>query len=358
MPDELTPGGQPGRDPEERLPARRPPVAPPAPAERFSAPSSTHQTGGLTPARTGQIVRQSGNARWISFLGVTVVALFLIAYYFYETGLPFGLSQPRLEAQATVQQVTAVEEGYNLFQANCARCHGAAGQGGIGPVLNDQMKLFDHLNPQYIQNVLTVGGRYVCGNPNSLMPVWADVNGGPLNYIQIQDLIAFLRAPNTQTFVIRNPSLNEPVIGADGKVETFKGWIDPNFKPEPSATPFPACWSGNTAGGSSSPGASAGPLPSGATIDQLTAQNVAYDVHELSAPANQAFGIDFKQMDSGVGGHNVQIKDAGGTVVFDGQVLNDAGEVTYQVPALAAGTYTYICKIHPIPAMTGTLTVK
>jgi mono/diheme cytochrome c family protein/plastocyanin len=355
-PEGASPDAPAGRDPEQRLPARRPPVAPPAPADRFTASPSVHQTGGLTSARAAQIVRQSGSARWISFLGVTVVAIFVIAYYFYETGVPVLGTQPRLDAQATVQQVTAVEQGYNLFQANCARCHGANGGGGIGPVLNDQMKLFDHLNPQYIQNVLTAGGRYVCGNPNSLMPVWADTNGGPLNYVQIQDLIAFLRAPSTQTFVVRNAALNEPVIGPDGKVETFTGWVDPSFKPDPSATPFPACWSGNVAaGGSPTPAASLAP---GATVDQLTAQNVTYDVKTLSAPANQAFGIDFKQMDAGVGGHNVQIKDSTGKIVFDGDVLSDPGEVTYVVPALDAGTYTYICRIHPIPNMTGTLTVK
>ena len=351
-------GSQPGRDPEQRLPARRAPVAPPASAERFSAPSSAHQTGGLTSARSAQIVRQSGNARWISFLGVTIVALFVIAYYFYETGLPFGLTQPRLDAQATVQQVQSVERGYNLFEANCARCHGTNGEGGIGPVLNDQVKLFDHLNPTYIKNVLTAGGRYVCGNPNSLMPVWADTNGGPLNYIQIQDLINFLRAPNTQTFVVKDPSLNEPVIGADGKVKTFKGWVDPTYKPAPSSTPFPACWSGTVGGSTPAPSGPAASLPPGATIDKVTAQNVAFDVHQLDAPADQAFGIDFNQEDSGVGGHNIQIKDANGNIVFDGDVVNDPAEVTYVVPALKAGTYTFLCRIHPIPNMMGTLTVK
>ncbi|MEA2674710.1 MAG: hypothetical protein QOI92_1902, partial [Chloroflexota bacterium] len=30
----------------------------------------------------------------------------------------------------------------------------------------------------------------------------------------------------------------------------------------------------------------------------------------------------------------------------------------YQYTALQPGDYTYICSIHPIPAMTGTLTVK
>ncbi|HEX7950598.1 MAG TPA: cupredoxin domain-containing protein [Candidatus Limnocylindrales bacterium] len=342
------------RDPEQRLPARRPPAAPPAPADRFSAPPSAHQTGGLTSGRAAQIVRQSGNARWISFLGVAIVALFVIAYYFYETGVPILNSQPRLDAQATAQQVTAVEQGYNLFQASCARCHGVNGQGGIGPVLNDQMKLFDHLNPTYIKNVLTVGGRYVCGNPDSIMPVWADTNGGPLNYVQIQQLIAFLRAPSTQTFVVRNPSLNEPVIGPDGKPLTFKGWVDPSFKPDPNASPVPACWSGG--GGSSTPAPGQSLAPSD-IIATVVAQNIAFDVKQLTAPANKAFGIDFKQMDAGVGGHNIQIKDSGGNVVFDGQVLTDPGETAYVVPALPAGTYSFLCKIHPIPSMTGTLTV-
>ena len=35
-----------------------------------------------------------------------------------------------------------VERGYNIYEANCARCHGANGEGGIGPALNRQDKLF------------------------------------------------------------------------------------------------------------------------------------------------------------------------------------------------------------------------
>jgi len=193
------------------------------------------------PARgtaSSSIVRQSASARWVGFLAVCVVALFTIAYYFYEVGLPLELSTPRLAAEADAQQVTAVERGYNLYEANCARCHGPAGKGTeegyIAPPLNDQMKLFDHLSAAYLKSVLTVGGRYVCGDPKSLMPVWANTNGGPLNYIEIEDLIAFMRSDSTQEFVIRNPELNEPIIGADGKVKTFRGWVDPSFKPDPA----------------------------------------------------------------------------------------------------------------------------
>ena len=345
---------QPGREPEQRLPARRPPSEA-APADRFTAPPAIHRND-LTPERAAKIVRQSANARWVAFLAVSVVALFVIVYYFYEVGAPLGLSTPRLQAQADAQQVTAIERGYNLYQANCARCHGANGQGGIGPVLNDQAKLFDHLNAAYLKNVLTVGGRYVCGNPNSVMPVWADVNGGPLNYRQIEELIAFIRAPSNQTFTVRDPNLNEPVIGPDGKEKTFTGWVDPSYKPAPGASPVPACWSGSSSGGAApSSGAS---LPPNATTLKLTAESISYDVKELTAPADQPFAIDFTQKDAGVGGHNVEIRDSGGQTVFKGQVLTDPGQTTYAVPALKAGTYTYICSIHPIPAMTGTLTVK
>jgi mono/diheme cytochrome c family protein/plastocyanin len=353
---------QEGRGADEgrsRLPARRPAERAPVTSDRFTAPPATHNTSGLTSARAAQIVRQSGSARWIAFLGVSIVSLFLILYYFYETGLPFGISQPRLDAQATAQQVTAVEQGYNLFQANCARCHGPNGEGGIGPVLNDQAKLLGHLTPAYIKNVLTVGGRYVCGDPNSLMPVWADTNGGPLNYVQIQALISYLRAPNTETYEVRDPSLNEPVLDENGKVKTFKGWVDPNYKPDPSATPVPNCWRGD-AGGSGAPGSPA-PAQSLGPDDPkvtLTAHNVAYDKKDLEVTANKLFGVDFQQQDAGVGGHNVEIRDSSGKTLFKGDVLSDPGETTYVFGPLSAGTYTFICSVHPIPSMTGTLTVK
>jgi plastocyanin/mono/diheme cytochrome c family protein len=346
---------QQGRDPEQRLPARRPP-SDATPADRFSAPPPIH-AGDLTPERAAKIVRQSANARWVAFLAVSIVALFVILYYFYEVGAPLGLSTPRLDQQAAAQQVTSVERGYNLYEANCARCHGPGGQGTnggyIAPPLNDQMKLFVHLNPQYLKNVLTVGGRYVCGNANSLMPIWSDANGGPLNYRQIEELIAFLRAPSTQEFVIRDPTLNEPMLDAQGKVRTFKGWVDPTFKPAPDATAVPACYLG-TPNQSQAPAQS---LPPGSVVLNVTAQNIAFDVHELTAPAGQPFQIHFTNKDAGIP-HNIDIRLQDGTVVQANPNLTDAGETTYTIKALAAGTYVFICAVHPIPAMTGTLTVK
>mgnify|MGYP003339910853 CR=1 FL=1 len=180
-------------------------------------------------------------------------------------GLPFVPGESRLAAEVADQQVVSVEAGYNIYQANCSRCHGANGQGGIGPVLNDQSKLFAHLNENYLRNVLVVGGRYVCGNANSLMPVWADTGSppGPLNYMEINDLIAFLRATNDQTYLARDPALLEPIVDrSTGQEKTFTGWRDPNYVPAPGATPVPACWSDAFAAPSASASASASASPS------------------------------------------------------------------------------------------------
>lgn len=344
-------------NPERSLPARREPTetAPARSADRFTAPRQIRNVGGLTSERAAKIVRQSGDARWIAFLGVVIIALFVIIYYFYELGVPIINTTPRLQAQDTLQQVTSVERGYNLFEANCAKCHGAQGQGGIGPVLNDQSKLFAHLNATYIRNVLTVGGRYVCGNPKSVMPVWADTNGGPLNYIQINDIINFITAPSTTQYEIKDPTLNEPVIGPDGKVETFQGWKDPNFKPDPSASPVPDCWSGTAGGATPAPAAS---LPANAPVLDLVALNFAFNTQSLSVAANTAFGINLDNQDPAGTPHNVEIRKADGTVIDSPTPIDGGTKTQYTYAALPAGTYTFICKVHPIPSMTGTLTVK
>jgi mono/diheme cytochrome c family protein/plastocyanin len=357
----------PARTPDERLPARRPPSQP-APVERFSAPPQQH-TFELSPERAAKIVRQSSNARWIGFLATIIVVLFVVVYYFYELGAPLGLTKARLAEELDAQQVTAVERGYNLFEANCARCHGQNGEGGVGPVLNDQEKLFQHLNEDYLRNVLNVGGRYVCGNANSVMPVWSNENGGPLNYRQIEEIIAFIRAPSNQEFVVRDPSLNEPVIDpATGKEKTFHGWVDPNYQPAPGSTPFPDCYlNALTGGASGSPGASGAPAASidpNAPVVKVTAPSGAatagFDPTTLEAKANEAFTLDFDNQDSQAP-HNVVIQDASGAKVSqqggDTAFFTGPADRKYPVAGLKAGDYTYVCQVHPT-TMKGTLTVK
>ncbi|MFL5685116.1 MAG: cupredoxin domain-containing protein [Chloroflexota bacterium] len=372
MSDEIQPAPGSPEPPEERLPATRPPEQ--LAADRFTAAPSIKRIDGLTPDRSAAIVRQSSSARWVSFLAVVFVALFVVGYWFYELGAPAGLSKARLSAEVDAQQVTAVERGYNVYQANCARCHApsglgledpaAAANGYIGPALNKQEKLFAHLSEAYIHNVLTVGGRYVCGNPNSQMPVWSDQGQppGPLNYRQIDELIAFIRAPSDHTYVVKDAALNEPIIDpATGEEKTFKGWRDPNYNPAPDATPFPDCWLdaiGGGSGGSQAPAASIDPSAPVVTVTAPSgAATAGFDPKELEAPADKAFTLEFDNQDPVQ--HNVVINDPSGSPVSMGDTAFFTGPAKrqYAVPALKAGDYTFICQVHPT-TMTGKLTVK
>jgi len=98
-------------------------------------------------------------------------------------------------------------------------------------------------------------------------------------------------------------------------------------------------------------------LPPDALVLKVTAEGIAYDVKELEAKAGEPFQIVFTNKDAGIP-HDVDIRLADGTVVVNNPTQNDAGVITYTIKALDAGTYTFICSVHPIPAMTGTLTVK
>lgn len=105
--------------------------------------------------------------------------------------------------------------------------------------------------------------------------------------------------------------------------------------------------------------ASAGPGPSAtapavAVTLHISARNIQFDTDHLDAPAGQGWALEFANNDPGIP-HNVEILDASGASAFKGEIVTGPTTTTYQVPALAAGTYTFLCDVHP--TMTGTLTV-
>ena len=107
-------------------------------------------------------------------------------------------------------------------------------------------------------------------------------------------------------------------------------------------------------GGSTPPGQSGAPA---AAPLSLVAKDIAYDKTELSAPANTPFQIQFDNQDASIP-HNVAIHQGSptGTEVFKGEVFPGPAQKTYDVPALQAGAYAFVCSVHP--NMNGTLTVQ
>ena len=96
-------------------------------------------------------------------------------------------------------------------------------------------------------------------------------------------------------------------------------------------------------------------VPAEATVLKVSADNTAFDTKALEVAAGQPFKIEFANNEDV--DHNVGIwKDD--EEIFRGEVFAGPATETYVVDALPAGEYTFICDIHPVPAMTGTLTVK
>jgi len=96
-------------------------------------------------------------------------------------------------------------------------------------------------------------------------------------------------------------------------------------------------------------------VPSGGTVLKIAADNIAFDVKELTAPAGQPFTIVFNNQEAV--SHNVAIYK-GTEPIFNGAFITGPATITYVVDALPAGEYIFTCDVHPIAAMTGTLTVK
>ena len=108
--------------------------------------------------------------------------------------------------------------------------------------------------------------------------------------------------------------------------------------------------SGAAGGGAASPSAPAADVT-------IVAHNITYLTATASAPASTAFTIAFDNQDAGIP-HNVSIHKGGasGQQVFLGNIVTGPITTIYDVPALPAGTYTYVCSVHA--TMTGILTVK
>lgn len=129
--------------------------------------------------------------------------------------------------------------------------------------------------------------------------------------------------------------------------------VEPSESAAPTASASAAASATVTPSGSESAEPSGGPsgAPAGTVLD-LAALNIAFDPTTLSAPAGAPFQIKFENNESVP--HNVDIKDSSGASVFKGEIFSGVDTRTYDVPALTAGEYQFVCDVHP--NMVGTLT--
>jgi plastocyanin len=110
-------------------------------------------------------------------------------------------------------------------------------------------------------------------------------------------------------------------------------------------------------GGGASPAPSGGPPADVAAT--IVASGIAYDTKTIEVAAGKAFKVQFKNNDPSSVPHDIDVRQTDGkTVVQDHPTINGGQQTVYDFNALPAGSYVFICSVHPIPGMTGTLTAK
>ncbi|MEX0790096.1 MAG: cupredoxin domain-containing protein [Actinomycetota bacterium] len=84
--------------------------------------------------------------------------------------------------------------------------------------------------------------------------------------------------------------------------------------------------------------------PPGPPAVTLAATETTFDFGSLTVPAGREFGLALQNRSSVP--HNLSIRSAG-EVLFTGETFTGPRTVTYGVPALEAGDYTFVCDLHP-----------
>jgi len=97
------------------------------------------------------------------------------------------------------------------------------------------------------------------------------------------------------------------------------------------------------------PSPSTGGEDCGTTIAVAAVASLQFDTDAIEAPAGEDFCIEFTNNDTAP--HDIGIKDT----EINRDDVAPGESITYVIPAMEAGDYTFYCTIHP--AMTGDLTV-
>ena len=119
-------------------------------------------------------------------------------------------------------------------------------------------------------------------------------------------------------------------------------------------TPQPS----GSGGGTPTPSPSDSGGATGSSI-KIVAMGVKYGSASVQVAAGAPFEIVFENQDAGIP-HNVAIHEGTTTAVgkelFKGAIFPGVATQTYKVPALSAGSYVFVCTVHP--NMVGTLVVQ
>lgn len=109
------------------------------------------------------------------------------------------LTSEQLDALVTYTQSAAtgnsIAAGQQLFDQNCAACHGSFGEGGVNPVLPEDI-IAPISSAEYLatRDDATLKSIISQGQPNFGMSPFSSGNGGPLSDDEIDNIVGYIRS--------------------------------------------------------------------------------------------------------------------------------------------------------------------
>ena len=135
-------------------------------------------------------------------LALTLLILFGFAAYLL-------MEDTRVAEAADVLHEERLNHGREIYNEQCASCHGTNGEGGVGTALNDKKLLQNTHDDRFFAIVRA-------GVPSTQMPAWSVDFGGPLTDEDIRSTVAYIRSWEATAPVIE-PVVFEP-SAAEGAV--------------------------------------------------------------------------------------------------------------------------------------------
>ena len=142
------------------------------------------------------MLRKENYDRLLIFgLAITLLMVFGIAAYSW-------LESERVVQAADTLEEERLEHGEEIFAEQCATCHGANGEGGVGTTLNSKTLLQNTHDDRFMAVIRA-------GVPSTTMPAWSVDFGGPLTDEDIRSVVTYMRSWESTAPVIE-PAVFEP----------------------------------------------------------------------------------------------------------------------------------------------------
>jgi mono/diheme cytochrome c family protein len=122
-----------------------------------------------------------------NYARLTLIGLVLTLLVIISLGIYWNAEEDRLAHAAREFTNERISRGRAIYNEQCVSCHGAQGEGGVGPALNNRTVLKNTLDSVFFSVIRS-------GVPSTQMPAWSVNFGGPLTDEDVRDVVAFIRA--------------------------------------------------------------------------------------------------------------------------------------------------------------------